>query len=459
MWMWHRKMTAENHGLEIIKPATKVLTAADLPANWRDHIEVVTRKRSKVRINEVADDELDPFEALASSQKIIPLDDCHKAQIEALQRSITRPSGSPTTTCCKPTPGPQRVDRRRGQGTETGRRLRDQFPGRNPGNPNCFLFPLPNGAWRVYRFSPGVSEAETWSQDGKGWTTCYFNRRPDLAIAAKVHGGIEDPDKGGYVFKTPDDAIKAAKVLGQPDMTIDPMFEGRKTTLKPHKDGRLIVEIEREKGDAEQTEPKGWLAKKTKWVRVFETVDHHKQDDETEATRVRQRAPCPQDAPPAFLGWAKDKSGQWVGNPAANVKMLLQNLGNPKDKAECIMGGAVDQNWELVSLPFREEYPGGRQWNLDAAQFRYPPAALEPDETPVPSPLGHGLRPHRHRTDAGAARDCPGHKRPTSRRGPTTCGRGWPVPSAIPSSQRPICSSGATRTAARASSTKRWSCW
>ena len=51
MWIWHRKMTAENHGLEIIKPATKVLTAADLPANWRDHIEVVTRKRSKVRVN------------------------------------------------------------------------------------------------------------------------------------------------------------------------------------------------------------------------------------------------------------------------------------------------------------------------------------------------------------------------------------------------------------------------
>ena len=51
MWIWHRKMTAENHGLEIIKPATKVLTAADLPANWRDHIEVVTRKRTKVRVN------------------------------------------------------------------------------------------------------------------------------------------------------------------------------------------------------------------------------------------------------------------------------------------------------------------------------------------------------------------------------------------------------------------------
>ena len=41
IWVWHRKMSAENHGLEIIKPATKRLSEADLPANWRDHIEVV----------------------------------------------------------------------------------------------------------------------------------------------------------------------------------------------------------------------------------------------------------------------------------------------------------------------------------------------------------------------------------------------------------------------------------
>ena len=39
----------------------------------------------------------------------------------------------------------------------------------------------------------------------------------------------------------------------------------------------------------------------------------------------------------------KDKNGQWVANPASNVKMSLQNLGNPKDKAECIMGGASNR--------------------------------------------------------------------------------------------------------------------
>ena len=50
MWFWHRKMTPENEGLKLIKPAEKVLSLSDLPPNWRDHIEVVTRRRAKVRV-------------------------------------------------------------------------------------------------------------------------------------------------------------------------------------------------------------------------------------------------------------------------------------------------------------------------------------------------------------------------------------------------------------------------
>ena len=123
------------------------------------------------------------------------------------------------------------------------------------------------------------------------------------------------------------------------------MFEGRKTTLKPHKDGRLMVEIERTKADAEKPEPKGWLAKKTKWVRVFETVIRAtmrtRKSDATEYdTKLRAiKTPAQQ-----FLGWvSRTRAANGSSNPAANVKMLLQNLGNTKDEAECIMGGAIDQ--------------------------------------------------------------------------------------------------------------------
>ena len=72
------------------------------------------------------------------------------------------------------------------------------------------MFPLDKGGWRVFRFSPGIQEDETWTQDKEGWTTCYFNCKPNLATAAKALGGQEDPEKGGYVFNTVAEAKKVA---------------------------------------------------------------------------------------------------------------------------------------------------------------------------------------------------------------------------------------------------------
>ena len=280
MWIWHRKMTPENGGLSIIKPATKVLSENDLPSNWRDHIEVVTRKRFKVRINEIADgEELDTFEKLASARKIIPLDDDHKALIAALQQThfttlwVADHHLLQTHTCALK----EVMDNKE---LDLIRVFETSSEGKDRGSPNCFLFPLPNGGWRVFRFSPGVSEKPTWSQDGKGWTTCDFNHRPDLDSAAKMHGGLKDPDKAGYTFETPKAAAEVARLLGEEKIAIDPAFDGRTTLLRPDKDGHLVIEIERKKGDADLKKPEGWLAKKTKWVRVFETTINTKENDD-----------------------------------------------------------------------------------------------------------------------------------------------------------------------------------
>ena len=387
MWVWHRKMSTDNQGLALIKPATNVLSASDLPANWRDHIEVVTHKRSKVRINEVSDERLDIFETLTSAQTIIPLDGKHKAVIETLQQSgyttlwVSDHNLLQTHTCALKKLMDEQAKELRLEGVfETNSR------GRHPDTPNCFMFPLPNGAWRVYRFSPGVSEAATWSQDKKGWTTCYFNRAPDLPAAAKLHGGLLDPEKKGYTFSNPEDAMKAAKMLGQPETIIDSLFAGRDTTLKPDKDGHLIVEIERRKEDAEQPKPQGWLAKKTKWVRVFETTIPNGREDETTTQSAQYDNVLRAIKTPAeqFVAWAlyEAKRKKWVYHPVGNVKMRLQSLGNAKDEAECIMGSVLEESWELVTLPFRDEYPGRRQWNRDAPRFAFPPADLKPDEVP-----------------------------------------------------------------------------
>ena len=235
--------------------------------------------------------------------------------------------------------------------------------------------------------------------------------------------------------------------LGSGRIAIDPhVRRPQDHCSRPHKDGRLVMEIERKKGDAELTEPDGWLAKKTKWVRIFETIINDKRRRRTRTDRIRQPDPRRQDARQQFVGWMISRTSEWVEQPGRQRQDVLQSLGIAKDEAECIMGGAVGKSWRLVSLPFRDEYPGGRQWNLDAAQFRL--SARGPGARPdaAASPLGQDFRPHRRRTDARAARASLGADRPTSRPGPTICGRGSPAPSAIPSSRCPTSSCGATRT-------------
>jgi hypothetical protein len=377
MWIWARKMTAENGGLSLIKAATKTLSVADLPANWRDHVEVVTKKRSKVRVNAVAEDDLDPFEALASSRKIIPLDDSHKAQIDSLMRSIY------TTlwiadhhllqahTCA--------LAEIMG---EADLKLigcyKTSSDGKNPGSPNCFLFPLPKGAWKVYRFSQGVSEAETWSQDGEGWTTCYFNRRPDLAAAAKSQGGIEDHQKGGYVFDSVEPALQAAALIGQKIEVRDDLRK-RQTVLKPHRDGRLVVQIQ--KTETDDPFP-GWLAKKDQWTRVFDVITEPR-EDELATTQFDDVVRHVEDVDGGDAGWLVRKKRKWGREPFQHVKVALQRAGDiPKAEAEIILGGSVLDPWQLVNLPFSAEYPGGRRWNRDAAQYACQPVVLTDDEAP-----------------------------------------------------------------------------
>ncbi|MCE5268050.1 MAG: AAA family ATPase [Planctomycetaceae bacterium] len=284
MWVWHRKMTESNEGLKLLKPAEKVLTLADLPSNWRDHIEVVTHRRSKVRVHaELKDEYLDPFEELASARRIIPLDETHKQIIDELSHSgfstiwVSDHHLLQTHTCAL------------GQLMESGKYqgiFRTISKGNNKGTPNCFMFPLSHGGWRVFRFSPGVNEDETWSQDKEGWTNCYFNCKPNLATAAKAMGGQEDPDKGGFMFNSVAEAKEVAKVLGQHIELSGPLPE-RQSHLKAHRDGRLVMSIC--KRNAEQDETlRGWISKPDAWVKLFNVFADPEHENASKQVRKRR---------------------------------------------------------------------------------------------------------------------------------------------------------------------------
>jgi hypothetical protein len=382
MWIWARKMTRENQGLMQIKAAERPLLLTELPANWRDHVEVVTRKRSKIRINGVEQEGTqDPFEELASSRRRVPLDDKHKQIIDELRSSGYTTVWVPdyhmlqTHTCAlKKLMSEKKAELKLIGFFET------IAPGKDPGQQNCFAFPLDNGGWKVYLYGQGRQEAATWEQDGEGWTTCFFNKQPNLKVAARAMGGLEDAEKGGFVFDGAAGALKAAEALGR-KLPIPERLRDREVTLKAHKDGRLVAKVDKKDGDVEMP-GQGWQPKKGYWLQIFDTKTDNRSADlkiaEFDNVIRALKTPAGERA-----GWMMlDENGEWVRIPREEAKSILLTLGHSKPEADVILGMASKKNWSIVNLPFQPEYPGNRQWNQGAAQYKYKPADLPDDVAP-----------------------------------------------------------------------------
>jgi Family of unknown function (DUF5906) len=382
MWVWHRKSTPENGGLRLIKKAEKVLSDDDIPVNWKDNVAVVTRKRAKIRVGGVPEADLDPFEALASSRRIVPLDEKHKAIIDALKASGFSTVWVPdhhllqTHTCALRKVMDEQKAILNLQGF-----FRTESKGKNPGEPNCFLFPLDSGGFKVYLFGPGRPEVNTWEQDGQGWTTCYFNRPPGLKIAARANGGIED-EQGGFLFERADAALETAKTLGQ-KINLPAKMMDREAKVKAHRDGRLIFIVGKRHEDSGM---EGWAAKKDKWARVLE-VKADVQIKEVGHTAYDNMLRALHASGSAAARWMYRSVGEeWHPLPVDQVKLMLIALGEKESDTKQILGSGLLRWWNQVNEPFKPEYPGGRAWNYQAAQFRYLPAERNDDETVLTHP-------------------------------------------------------------------------
>jgi hypothetical protein len=384
MWFWHRKITKENQGLALLKPSKQILGIDDLPANWKDHVEVVNRRRTKVRVNGLPDEEQDPFDKLASARRIVDLDETHKGVIDELSTSgfstvwVQDHHLLQTHTCAF-----QMLT----QNEETLKKfsLKGFFitnsRGSNPAEPNCFAFPLPNGAWKVYRFGQGVNEDATWQQDGEGWTTCTFNHDPDFIAASRAKGGAEIADNKGYQFDSAKQAIEVARSLGSPDIILEEKFLFREAVLRPSKDGRLVMRINKEEDETKPGE--GWAKiRGGYWERVFD-VKTEKHEDDLGAIEYDDRLRRLNTPTGETAGWfINDASSDWGRCSASDCKMWLQKKGHAKSEAEQILGACIDKPWKLINHPFDDEYPGGRQWNYNTPQYAHEVAKLNADEHP-----------------------------------------------------------------------------
>lgn len=240
---------------------------------------------------------------------------------------------------------------------------------------NCFAFPGDFGSWKIYRFSPGISEAKTWEQDGQGYTTCWFNRRANLRMATRALGG-KDLKRGGYEFESLTQAAEVAAALGSP-IEIDARLQTRKAVVSKSKDGRLAIEVPKNSDDGGEMGDWNSSDKKNAWTQVFDVpTEPVKEEIADFDNRVRALKTVAGDE----AGWAiLEDNGEWKRSSYSNVKVVLQSYGLAKEEAEIVMGTANRRTWKLVSLPFQPEYPGNRQWNLDAPQFAYTPLARGED--------------------------------------------------------------------------------
>ncbi|NOY30735.1 MAG: hypothetical protein GXP28_11380 [Planctomycetes bacterium] len=383
MWIWHRKITPENEGLKLIKPTEQVLELGDLPSNWRDHIEVVTRRQSKVRLQGLDDETLTPFEKLTSGRKVVALDESHRAIIKALtETGFSCVWVQDHHLLQTHTAGIQKLFD--DMDVSAKLKLKGVFQttseGSDPGEPNCFLRPKEDGVFQVYRFSLGTSEAKTWDQGAGKWTSCLINCIPTFASACLANGALEDPDSGEYVFKEQEAAVKAALSVGEA-LSIPEQLRGRLVRFSKDKLARLVVRIERYEHDQD---PEGWLLDKRKknWVLAsqieLDKVSTSLALDDYDYLARKVVSPEGSD-----IGWRYMTSdGQWIDSPKDDLKDLLHIHGNNGAQVKHILGQGLSLPWRQVSLPFQPEYPGGRQWNLGAAQLAYEPASLAPDDRP-----------------------------------------------------------------------------
>lgn len=361
MWVWHRKVRGTN-GLTVVKHG-KVLE--DIPVNWRDHIKVVSGAHKRVvpdSAKQIGVD--DEFETLISSKVRIDLDDSHKAVINQLEADgAVWWWDNDHHMLVTHTHDLAKVH------AELG--LKGIFKTNSSGSSdqNCFCFPMRGGAWSVRRYTPGVTEHESWTQDSAGWTVTYFNRSPDLSTVCKSYGAVEDP-KGGYIFREAEVAIQALGVLGVSFEVGNPL-RSRETKVFLSKDGRLVIEVKREGSDDASNMP-GWLAKKDDWVRILnfrrqQPVEEESLDcDDTVRHLVTQSN--------EDYGWLLHSNGSWRREPFTHVKAVLASLGLNTKEVTDALGTAILKAWTAVNKPFQPEYPGGREWNIEAAQFAVAPS-------------------------------------------------------------------------------------
>ena len=368
LWIWHRKMLKQNKGLYLIKQGTILKV---IPPNWRDHVPVIKGKRKKNLPKYIEDNNVTDFERMTEQRPVIKLDNQHKKLLNYLEENSAQfwwDSDHHMLVC-------HTFDLKNAHKKLKLRGIFDTISsGREQGsdhNAFCYPLPQPEGAWVIRRYTQGIQETSNWDQDINGWTRCYYNREPTLDIASRFKGGLED-EKGNFEFK--EAPIEVAKSLGI-ILKLPKWALSRRTQLKQHKDGRLLIYIDRTPNDDPSDMP-GWRPDKLWWKRIFNArLQQPSEPISLNFDNIIRHLVTPKGVD---FGWVIQTSNGWNNESYINVRNVLKTHGMSESETIQALGNCVLEPWTLINDPFQNEFPGNRKWNRDAAQFAFIPKKDEP---------------------------------------------------------------------------------
>lgn len=387
MWIWHRKMTKENAGLQLRKQGESLI---DIPINWRDHLTVIKGNRRKNLPQFIKDPEQDLFDELTGQRSKVKLDSEHHKLIDYFKKIQAQwwwDQDHNMLIC-------HTADLKTAHSELNLTGIFDTVAtGKDKGaDHNAFMFPRsqPSGSWEVRRYTPGVQETTHWDQDASGYTRCFFNQEPTLKTASNASGGVED-EKGNFHFSEAEVASSVALQLGV-DLTLPSWICTRPTEMKQHKDGRLIVNIKRELSDRSVDMLK-WREDKGYWKRIFNAriMSPNTLEVGNFDNIVRHLV----DTEHTDLGWVIQANGIWHTEPLHHIKIALKAQDLSSKDADLVLGRCISESWMVINDPFQDEYPGNRKWNRHAVQYKYAPKQEEPFVCPtwdmVMNHVGAGL--------------------------------------------------------------------
>lgn len=402
LWFHHNNATPENQGYALIRPASRLLTEADVPVNWRDNIEVMTGRRNKVRVRGYTEDgetEGDELDEMTQAYSVVRLEESHLKMLDDLQGTgytclwVSDHNIAQTHTAA--------LKLVYDAYKSAGKGLRGLFdtnsPGGDAGKPNCFMRPLVGGGWDVYRFGQGTKEHPLWDQQGQ-WTHTTFNEGATLVQVVKAANGFESPDaKQGYAFSTANDIIDALNMLGSSVVLPARALLGRSFFMRSRPDGRLVLTVTKEKSDTLLDFP-GWVKSPRGWEIMVDEEEEIAEKGMSSTEKIRRLDKLVRllkcvsyenlgSMGGNFDGWVlNDSTESWVRHPRENVVAFLstnwKSSGKDKDDISELLGLAITNAWSVTNEPFKPEFPGGRVWNLGASQYVYKPIELAEGEVP-----------------------------------------------------------------------------